>query len=138
MHALLRRSSEGGSYNVDVALNTLNSWLAREVGYFNKQTQTSLRALHPDFRPTHDTGFFEMGPMILDTMKKSNGVGPGELFDQARFAKGIIRWGQENEEAEYLDWRRIVSVENEAGKPDIVLGFEHESCLPGSDQAEWL
>lgn len=138
MQALLRRASEGGSYNVEIALNTYNNWLIREVGFHDKQTQASLRALHPDFLPRHDTGFFEMVPMVLETTKKSNGTGPGQLWDRARFSRGIIRWGQANEEAEYLDWRRIVSVESKLGEREVMFGFENGSCMPGSDEARWL
>jgi hypothetical protein len=138
MQALLRRASEGGSYNVDIALNTYNNWLIREVGFHDEQTQASLRALHPNFLPRHDTGFFEMVPMLLESTMKSNGTGPGQLWDRARFTKGIIRWGQENEEAEYLDWRRIVSVENKLGEREVVFDFDSGSCMPGSDEAKWL
>ncbi|KAF2430810.1 CoA-transferase family III [Tothia fuscella] len=137
MQALLRRASEGGSYNVDIALNTFNNWLLRDVGLHDKETQASLRALHPDFLPRHDTGFFEMVPMLLKSTKKSNGAGSGQLWDRARFTKGIIRWGQENEEAEYLDWRRIVSVESKIGEQEVVFDFEGGSCMPGSDEAKW-
>lgn len=45
-----------------------------------------------------------------------------------------MRWGREGEVARYLDWRRIVSVE---GKPDV-FGFDHGSCMPGSDEPVWL
>ena len=138
MQALLRRASEGGSYNVDVALNTFNNWLIREVGIHDEQTQASLRALHPEFLPRHDTGFFEMVPMVLQTTQKSNGTEPGQLWDGARFTTGIIRWGQAGEEASYLDWRRIVSVHNETGEQEVVLDFNTGSCMPGSDEAKWL
>ncbi|KAF2669483.1 CoA-transferase family III [Microthyrium microscopicum] len=138
MQALLRRASEGGCYNVDIALNTYNNWLIREVGLHASQTKASLRALHPGFLPRHHTGFFEMVPMLLQTTMKSNGTGPGQLWDRARFTKGIMRWGLEGEEATYLDWRRIVSVESQDGKPEVVFDFESGSCMPGSDEAKWL
>lgn len=138
MQALYRRALEGGSYNVDIALNTYNNWLLREVGLHDKQTQASLRALHPEFLPRHDTGFFEMAPMILGTTKKSNGIGPGQLWDRARFTTGIIRWGLAEEEAQYLDWRRIVSVESKVGEREVVFEFDNGSCMPGSDEAKWL
>lgn len=138
MQALLRRASEGGSYDVDVALNTFNNWLLRDVGLHDAQTQASLRALHPEFRPRHDTGFFEMAPMILGTMRRSNGGGSGELFDRARFTREAIRWGLADEEAEYLDWRRIVSMEGEQGEQEVVFDFDNGSCMPGSDEARWL
>lgn len=138
MQALSRRASEGGSYNVDIALNTFNNWLLREVGLHDKETQASLRALHPEFLPRHDTGFFEMAPMILGTTKKSNGTGPGQLWDPARFTTGIIRWGVAGEEAQYLDWRRIVSVDSKVGEQEVVFGFDRGSCMPGSDEARWL
>jgi hypothetical protein len=137
MQALLRRASEGGSYNVEIALNTYNNFLVRDVGLHDTQTQASLRALHPDFRPRHDTGFFEMAPMILGTMKRSNGAGPGELWDPTRWTEGDMRWGVEGEEAEFLDWRRIVSVESQ-GKEEVVLHFDRGSCMPGSDEARWV
>jgi hypothetical protein len=137
MQALLRRASEGGSYNVDIALNTYNNWLVREVGLHDPQTQASLRALHADFRPRHDTGFFEMAPMILGTMKKSNGAEPGELWDRTRWTKGVMRWGVEGEEAVFLDWRRIVSV-NSQGEGETVFDYDRGSCMPGSDEARWL
>lgn len=138
MQALYRRALEGGSYNVDVALNTLNNFLLREVGLHDRQTQASLRALHSDFLPRHDTGFFEMAPMILGTMKKSNGTGPGQLWDRDRFTTGPIRWGLAEEKGEYLDWRRIVSVESQVGEREVVFDFERGSCMPGSDEARWL
>lgn len=136
--ALLRRSNEGGSYNVDVSLNQFNNWLIRNVGLHDQQTQASLRALHPTFLPRHDTGFFELCPMVMEATKKSNGTGSGELWDPARFTKGSIRWGEQGEVAEYLDWRRIVSVEGESGKEQIAFDFEGGSCMPGSDEAKWL
>lgn len=138
MQALLRRASEGGSYNVDVALNTFNNWLIREVGLHDRQTQASLRALHPDFLPRHDTGFFEMVPMVLQTTQKSNGTGLGQLWDRARFTAGKIRWGQADEEATYLDWRRIVTVNSGTEEEEVVFDFETGSCMPGSDEAKWL
>jgi hypothetical protein len=137
MQALLRRASEGGSYKVDIALNTYNNFLVRKVGLHDAQTQASLRALHPNFRPRHDTGFFEMAPMILGTMKRSNGAGPGELWDRARWTRGVMRWGMEGEEAEFLDWKRIVSVESQ-GNGEVVFDFDRGSCMPGSDEARWL
>lgn len=137
MQALLRRSQEGGSYNVDVSLNQLNNWLIRKVGLHDQQTQASLRALHPDFLPRHDTGFFELCPMVMEATKKSNGTGSGQLWDRARFTKANIRWGKEGEVAEYLDWRRIVSAESESGN-EMVFDFSSASCMPGSDEAKWL
>lgn len=138
MQALSRRASEGGSYNVDISLNTFNNWLLREVGLHDKETQASLRALHPDFLPRHDTGFFEMAPMVLGTTKKSNGTGPGQLWDPARFTTGTIRWGVADEQAQYLDWRRIVSVDSKVGESEVVFDFNGGSCMPGSDEAKWL
>jgi hypothetical protein len=44
----------------------------------------------------------------------------------------------EGEEAQYLDWNRIVSVESEAGTAEVVFDIEHGSCMPGSDEAKWL
>lgn len=138
MQALFRRQSEGGSYSVDIALNTLNNWLLRDVGLHDQQTQAALRALHSDFVPRHDTGFFEMVPMVFASTQKSNGGGPGQLWDRARFTKGTMRWGVDGEEAEYLDWRRIVAVEGEEGAGQVVFDFNGGSCLPGSDEARWL
>lgn len=138
MQALLRRSSEGGSYNVDIALNTFNNWLLRKVGFHDEHTQASLRAMHPDFAPRHDTGFFEMAPMVLATTRKSNGDGPGQLWDRARMTSGVIRWGQAEEQATYLDWRRVVSIEGKDRSQDVILGFQQASCMPGSDEPEFL
>jgi hypothetical protein len=138
MQALRQRNLEGGSYNIDIALNTFNNWLLRDVGLHDNQTKASLRALHPDFRPRHDTGFIEMAPMILGTTQKSNGGGPGQVWDRARWTKGNIRWGVADEEATYLDWRRIVTVESEGEGRKIVFDFEDGSCMPGSDEAKWL
>jgi hypothetical protein len=138
MQALYRRASEGGSYTVDIALNTFNNWLLRDVGLHDKQTQASLRALHPYFLPRHDTGFFEMIPMVLGSTQRSNGTGPGELWDQARWTKGAIRWGVTGEEATFLDWRRIVTVESGVKGGEVVFDFENASCMPGSDEARWL
>ena len=138
MQALLQRSSEGGSYNIDVSLNQFNNWLLRDVGIHDEQTQSSIRALHPDFTPRHDTGFFEMVPQVIETIKKSNGVGTGQLWDEARFTTGNIRWGKENEQARYLDWNQIVSVESEKGRREGMFGFQAESCMPGSDKPHWL
>lgn len=138
MQALYQRALDGGSYNVDIALNTFNNWLIREVGLHDKQTQEFLRALHSEFVPRHDTGFFEMAPMIFRTIKNSNGTGLGQLWDQARFTTGVIRWGLAKEEAEYLDWRRIISVDSKVGEREVVFEFESGSCMPGSDEARWL
>jgi len=79
-----------------------------------------------------------MAPMILGTHKKSNGAGPGQLWDPARFTTGIVRWGLAEEEAEYLDWRRIVSVDSKMGEREVVFDFESGSCMPGSDEARLL
>lgn len=76
--------------------------------------------------------------MVLQTTRKSNGSGPGQLWDPARFTTGIIRWGVEGEEAQYLDWRRIVSVDSSGGAREVVFDFERGSCMPGSDEARWL
>ena len=78
MHALIRRESEGGSYNVDVSLNQYSNFLIRKVGIHDEQTQASLRALHPNFMLKHDTGIFEMAPLVMETTRRSNGDGKGE------------------------------------------------------------
>ncbi|KAF2167344.1 hypothetical protein M409DRAFT_33832, partial [Zasmidium cellare ATCC 36951] len=53
MHALLLRSSTGGSYNIDISLNQFNNWFLRNVGLHTPSVQASLHALHPDFKLRH-------------------------------------------------------------------------------------
>lgn len=79
-----------------------------------------------------------MVPMVVESIQKAGGTGPGRLFDPMRFTKGSIRWGQEDEEAQYLDWRRIVSVKGEAGDQQVKLEIANGSCIPGSDEPRWL
>ena len=95
----------------------------------------ALRGLHPEFRPRHDIGFFEMIPMIFDTTRKSNGIGSGQLWDRARFTKSTIGCDVDGEETEFLDWRRIASVESGTGEEEVVFDFDGGSCKPGSDEA---
>ncbi|KAK4500670.1 hypothetical protein PRZ48_008859 [Zasmidium cellare] len=134
MHALLLRSTTGGSYNISISLNQFNNWFLRNVGLHSPSVQTSLRALHPDLNLRHDTGIFEMAPVVMAATKRTN----AEMWDKKRFTKGVMRWGVEGEEAVYLDWRGIVRVEGMGGEELVELGFEYGSCRPGSDQARFL
>lgn len=138
MQALLKRSLDGGSYNVDVSLTQFNNWYIRELGLHDKQTRASLRALHPGFRPRHDTDIFALISLTMQATKISNGVGAGQLWDPTRFTTGSARWGKEGEIARYLDWSRIVTIKGYGGRQDVVLGINRGSCMPGSDEPAWL
>nr|GFD45935.1 hypothetical protein [Tanacetum cinerariifolium] len=130
--------SEGGSYNIEVSLNQFNNWFLRSVGLHDEQTQSSLRALHPEFLPRHDTAFAEICSMVMATMKNCNGTETGELWDPARFTKNHIEWGVEGEEAQYLDWRRIVLAQNGDGETNAMFNLQGTSSRPGSHEATWL
>lgn len=138
MQGLMRRSAEGGSYNVEVSLTQFNNWYLRQVGLHSQGTQGSLRKLHPDFQPRHDMDIFELITATIAAMKALGEKDVGHLWDPAKFTSGPTRWSKEGETATYLDWRRIVTVKNDKGQPLVVFDFDHGSCLPGSDLAEWL
>jgi hypothetical protein len=138
MQALIKRSSGGGSYNVDTSLTQFNNWYIRDQGLHSQETQASLRAMHPYFHPRHDSEIFELITMTMETTKASHGFGAGKLWDPARFTTGPIRWGKDGEVAKFLDWRRIVTVTGDSGKTDVVFGFKGGSCMPGSDLPVWL
>ncbi|KAK5028752.1 hypothetical protein LTS07_006131 [Exophiala sideris] len=140
MQALLKRATVGGSYNVDVSLTQFNNWYIRSLGLHDHQTQSSLRALYPDFKPRHDMDIFELISLTMETTKSVKGAGPGELWDPARFTSGSTRWSKQGETASYLDWRKIVTVigPSRDGQQDVVFGFDRGSCKPGADDSKWL
>ncbi|KIW95863.1 uncharacterized protein Z519_02927 [Cladophialophora bantiana CBS 173.52] len=140
MQALLQRSVNGGSYNVNVSLTQFNNWYIRALRLHDPHTQASLRTMYPLFEPRHDTDIFELMKLTMQATTVAKGDGPGQLWDPARFTTGPIRWGgKTGEMARYLDWRRIVRVKTGDGDhQDVVFDFEHGSCMPGSDEPEWL
>lgn len=135
----MRRASEGGSFNVDVSLTQFNNWYIRRLGLHDQKTKSELRALHPDFNPRHDTELFELIDLTVKTTRTSNGDSPGALWDPARWTTGPVRWGKEGEIARYLDWRRIVNIEQKSSGEEVeIFGFDNGSCMPGSDEPVWL
>lgn len=68
---------------------------------------------------------------------RSNGRGPGELWDPAYWTQGKMRWGKEGEVARYLDWTKIVQFTSSSGSEGVILGYVHGSCAPGADKPKW-
>lgn len=136
--ALMRRTSEGGSFNIDLSLTQFNNWYIRTAGLHDAETKASLRALHPNFNPRHDTELFALIADTMKTTQASNGTGKGQLWDPARWTTGPVRWGKEAETARYLDWRRIVNIDIGSSVDEGIFGFDHGSCMPGSDSPTWL
>jgi len=95
------------------------------------EATAALKAKDPHFLVRHDTDLFTMAARTRQSLQKNHGSGPGELFDPARFAKTPMRWGRDGEVAEMLDWSRMVTFSG------MEYGFDHGSCRPGSDVAEW-
>lgn len=121
-----------------MSLTQFNNWYIRSLGLHDENAKAGLRALHPDFNPRHDTELFELIEMTIKTTRASNGDGPGKLWDQGRWTTGPARWGKEGETARYLDWKRIVNIEGQTSDKEEFFGFDHGSCMPGSDEPSWL
>lgn len=136
-NALFRRTHHGGSYNVDLSLTQFNNWYLRTLGLQDAKTVQSLRDKHPDFKPRHDTELFELVSLTIKTTMASNGSGPSQLWDPARWTEGPVRWGRDGEMARYLDWSRIVRIISQSSPVDA-FGFDFGSCKPGSDPPVWL
>lgn len=136
-HALYRRASEGGSYNVDISLTQFNNWYIRTIGLQTDNTQKSIRTMHPDLKPRHDTELFELIDLTAKTTRISHGHDKGQLWDPARWTSGPVRWGKEGEIASYLDWARIVTFRDADEAGSAPFGLEHGSSMPGSDKAVW-
>jgi len=120
-----------------VSLTQFNNWYIRTLGLQDEKTKKHLRALHPEFKPRHDTELFELIDLTAKTTRASNGDGEGQLWDPSRWTAGPVRWGKEGEIASYLDWSRIVTVENADGIDTSFFGLERGSCKPGSDEPVW-
>ncbi|KAH0845034.1 CAIB/BAIF family enzyme [Fonsecaea pedrosoi] len=135
--ALWKRHRVGGSYNVDISLTQYNLWLMK-LGIHDQETCGKLRSLNPRFQARHDTELPSLLAQVKEESKKSLGVGPGKLWDPARFTTSKMRWGFPDEEASHLDWRTIVSFESSHGAKGVALGYDRGSCAPGSDEPIWL
>jgi hypothetical protein len=136
-HALYRRAEEGGSYNVDTSLNQFNNWYL-DLGLHGEEATAAIKAKDPEFKVLrHDTDLFTLAGMTKQSLHKSHGSGKGELFDPARFTAVEMRWGQEGEKAEILDWTKIVRFSGQK-EDNLQYGYDHGSHMPGADQPEWM
>lgn len=139
LHAVQQRSTDGGSYNVDLSLNSFNLWYLN-LGLQDAANSALLLARNPNFHPRHHTDTFTLFDDTRKSAFDATGDKPGELFDPAHYCTGEIRWGKEGEVARYLDWTKIVtfgSGTSQAKGSSTQLGYDRGSCITGSDKPEW-
>ncbi|KAM3553465.1 hypothetical protein MY1884_006663 [Beauveria asiatica] len=75
--ALLRRTKENFSFDIDISLTQYNVWLYR-LGLYSHGQQKTLRALDPQFQPRH---FDDMSVLVQKTIDSFKKVRP-DLFTQ--------------------------------------------------------
>lgn len=128
--ALLRRSINGGSYSIDLALNYYNTWLVNSVGtypsgIFHRAWEECGK---PVYQSWHNNGF-----TVPDVMKRLNeGIGGKRLF-QGSFWEGRkapVPLGDENKVIRCLkpiaEWGGIVK-----------LGYNVGARGNGADGPHW-
>ncbi|KAK5044467.1 hypothetical protein LTR84_010748 [Exophiala bonariae] len=137
LQALVQRAETGGDYNVDLSLNQFNLWYLG-LGLHDAHTGLQLLDKHPNFKPRHDSEVFLLLDMTRRTCTEATGTEKGDLFDPDRWTNGEINWGIVGEKARYLDWTRFMTFQSASGEDDdLILSFDHGSCLPGSHEPTW-
>lgn len=70
LRALVERSTKGGSYVVDIAINYYNMWLVDEIGEYDEVTWKKLWESKGRFEAKYYDNMFHMLPIFLDLLKK--------------------------------------------------------------------
>ncbi|KIW37097.1 uncharacterized protein PV06_10724 [Exophiala oligosperma] len=88
--ALIRRGRQGGSYEIDLALNYYNQWLASTVGEYPDDVWKEVWARHgkPVFRSYHNMEYTI--PRMLQTLKQNSGrvLFNPEFFEENKVSLG--------------------------------------------------
>lgn len=70
IQALIERSTKGGSYIVDTALNYYNMWLVDEIGTYDDATWKHVWETKGKFKARYYDNMFHLLPIFIDLIKK--------------------------------------------------------------------
>ena len=70
LHALQLRGTEGGNYNVDIALNYYNTWLVKTVGKYDAEVWNALWSRHEKMTFKHYDDMKKTTSIVVESMKK--------------------------------------------------------------------
>ncbi|TLD31407.1 hypothetical protein PspLS_01747 [Pyricularia sp. CBS 133598] len=126
--AVDRRSTEGGSFVVDVSLNQYNQWLV-SLGQLAPEVQKGVRELHTGFAPRHYDDMLSLTSKLMQSLVTQV---PG-LFAKPEYFGQIKRdFHAPNGELEDLTYLLP------AARYDVTrLGYDVGSCLLGKYDPEW-
>lgn len=125
MDALLRRSTEGGSYSVDVSLNQFNLFYI-SLGLLPDEEQSRLRQDHKDLNLRH---YDDMLSGITKVSKSIGSVIPDFFTKKDHYSSAKAKWG--------IDGEIVTYAKPAIDYTDYIVDFKTGSCKPGSHAPQW-